>query len=124
MLRGFEVVWAGTARRIAKNIGVASRPDVQAIVDAANEETAELRNEVIGTQRADILRDPTHLNESAMGNLVADAMRDKYPASTPRSPTREACVPTCSSRRRRPASSPVRSRGARCSRCCRSATAW
>jgi 2',3'-cyclic-nucleotide 2'-phosphodiesterase (5'-nucleotidase family) len=55
------------------------RPDVQAIVDAANEETAELRNEVIGTQRADILRDPTRLNESAMGNLVADAMRDKYP---------------------------------------------
>ena len=27
----------------------------------------------------DILRDPTRLNESAMGNMVADAMREKYP---------------------------------------------
>jgi 2',3'-cyclic-nucleotide 2'-phosphodiesterase (5'-nucleotidase family) len=34
---------------------------------------------VIGTQVADILRDPTRLHESAMGNLVADAMRAKYP---------------------------------------------
>jgi len=33
---------------------------------------------VIGTQTADILRDPTRLHESAMGNLVADAMRLKY----------------------------------------------
>ena len=38
-----------------------------------------LRNQVIGTQVADVLRDPTRLNESAMGNLVADAMRQKYP---------------------------------------------
>jgi 2',3'-cyclic-nucleotide 2'-phosphodiesterase (5'-nucleotidase family) len=74
-----DVVWAGTANRIAKTLGVASRPDVQAIVDAANAETAELRNQVIGTQTGDILRDPTRLHESAMGNLVTDAMRDKYP---------------------------------------------
>ena len=79
MLSRGDVVWAGTANRTAKNLGVASRPDVQAIVDAANEETAELRNQVIGTQSADIMRDPSRLNESAMGNLVADAMRDKYP---------------------------------------------
>ncbi len=79
MLSRGDVVWAGTANRTAKNLGVASRPDVQAIVDAANEETAELRNQVIGTQSIDILRDPSRLNESAMGNLVTDAMRDKYP---------------------------------------------
>jgi 2',3'-cyclic-nucleotide 2'-phosphodiesterase (5'-nucleotidase family) len=79
MLRGSDVVWAGTANRTAKNLGVASRSDVQAIVDQANAETEELRNEVIGTQSVDILRDPDRLSESAMGNLVADAMRDKYP---------------------------------------------
>ena len=38
-----------------------------------------LRNQVIGTQSVDILRDPSRLIESAMGNMVADAMRDKYP---------------------------------------------
>ena len=38
-----------------------------------------LRNEVIGTQSRDVLRDPTRLSESAMGNLVADAMRERYP---------------------------------------------
>ncbi len=79
MVKGGDVAWAGTATRTAKNLGVAARPDVQAIVDAANEETAELRNEVIGTQSADIRRDPTRLSESAMGNMVADAMLAKYP---------------------------------------------
>ncbi|HEY1118577.1 MAG TPA: 5'-nucleotidase C-terminal domain-containing protein [Acidimicrobiales bacterium] len=79
MVRGGDVAWAGGATRIAKNIGVAKRADVQAIIDAANAETAELRNEVVGTQAADIRRDPTRLHESAMGNLVADAMRAKYP---------------------------------------------
>jgi 2',3'-cyclic-nucleotide 2'-phosphodiesterase (5'-nucleotidase family) len=39
-----------------------------------------LRNQVIGTQKFDILRDdPARLKESAMGNMVADAMRAKYP---------------------------------------------
>jgi 2',3'-cyclic-nucleotide 2'-phosphodiesterase (5'-nucleotidase family) len=79
MVSGKDVVWAGTATRTAKNIGVAQRADVQAIVDAANAETAVLRNEVIGTQSIDILRDLDRLRESAMGNLVADAMRAKYP---------------------------------------------
>jgi 2',3'-cyclic-nucleotide 2'-phosphodiesterase (5'-nucleotidase family) len=79
MVRGSDVVWAGTANRTAKNLGVAPRGDVQAIVDAANAETAVLRNEVIGTQSADLRRDPARLKESGMGNLVADAMRDKYP---------------------------------------------
>jgi 2',3'-cyclic-nucleotide 2'-phosphodiesterase (5'-nucleotidase family)/predicted AlkP superfamily phosphohydrolase/phosphomutase len=74
-----DVAWAGAATRIAKNQGVASRPDVQAIVDKANTDTAPLRNRVIGTQSVDLLRDPTRLKESNMGNLVADAMRAKYP---------------------------------------------
>ena len=84
MVSGGDVAWAGAATRVAKNLGVAPRADVQAIVDDANAETAVLRNQVIGTQAIDILRDPTRLSESAMGNLVADAMRAKYPASTPR----------------------------------------
>ena len=74
-----DVEWAGAATRIAKNLGVAPRPDVQAIVDDANAQTAVLRNQVIGTQAFDILRAPTRLFESAMGNMVADAMRLKYP---------------------------------------------
>jgi len=58
---------------VAKTLGVAARPDVQAIVDAANAETAVLRNQVIGTQANDVLRDPTRLHESEMGNMVTDA---------------------------------------------------
>src|SRR5262249_17854005 len=35
-----EVEWAGAATRVAKNLGVARRADVQAIVDDANAQTA------------------------------------------------------------------------------------
>ena len=79
MVKGNDVAWTGGATRVAKNLGVAPRADVQAIVDDANAQTAVLRNQVIGTQSIDIKRDPTRLHESAMGNLVADAMREKYP---------------------------------------------
>ena len=79
MVKGGDVTWAGGATRVAKNLGVAQRADVKAIVDDANAQTAVLRNQVIGTQANDILRDPTRLHESEMGNLVADAMRVKYP---------------------------------------------
>jgi 2',3'-cyclic-nucleotide 2'-phosphodiesterase (5'-nucleotidase family) len=79
MVKGGDVEWAGGATRVAKNLGVAQRADVKAIVDDANAQTAVLRNQVIGTQVNDILRDPTRLHESEMGNLVADAMRLKYP---------------------------------------------
>ncbi|MHB8891698.1 MAG: bifunctional metallophosphatase/5'-nucleotidase, partial [Candidatus Limnocylindrales bacterium] len=79
MVRGGDVAWAGGATRVAKNIGVAARPDVKAIVDDANAQTAVLRNQVVGTQQFDIKRAPTRLFESAMGNMVADAMREKYP---------------------------------------------
>lgn len=79
MVKGGDVAWAGGATRVAKTLGVAARGDVQDIIDDANAETDELRNQVIGSQAADILRDPSRLSESAMGNLVADAMRVKYP---------------------------------------------
>ena len=79
MIRGSDVAWTGAATRVAKNVGVTPRSDVQAIVDKANADTAVLRNQVIGTQSVDIRRDPTRLSESAMGNMVADAMRLKYP---------------------------------------------
>ena len=79
MVERGDVAWAGGATRIAKNVGVTPRADVQAIVDDANAQTAVLRNAVIGTQTADISRDPTRLNESQMGDFVADAMQAKYP---------------------------------------------
>ena len=79
VIRGQDVEWAGASTRVAKNIGVPKRADVKAIVDDANARTAVLRNQVIGTQQFDIKRAPTRLFESAMGNMVADAMRLKYP---------------------------------------------
>jgi 2',3'-cyclic-nucleotide 2'-phosphodiesterase (5'-nucleotidase family) len=79
MVKGGDVDWVGTSTRVAKNLGVAQRADVKAIVDDANAQTAVLRNQVIGTQQFDIRRAPTRLFESAMGNMVADAMRLKYP---------------------------------------------
>ncbi len=79
MVERGDVAWVGGATRIAKNIGVTPRADVAAIVDAANTETAPLRNRIVGTQSADIRRDPSRLSESAMGNFVADIMRAKYP---------------------------------------------
>ncbi|MDA0167871.1 alkaline phosphatase family protein [Solirubrobacter taibaiensis] len=80
MVEDGDVEWTGATTRTAKNLGVTPRPDVKAIVDKANADTAPLRNQVIGTQSRDILRDnPNRLLESAMGNMVADAMRAKYP---------------------------------------------
>ncbi len=79
LVQGGDVAWAGGATRVAKNLGVAQRADVKAIVDDANARTAVLRNQVIGRQSIDIRRDPARLKESAMGNMVADAMREKYP---------------------------------------------
>ena len=78
LVSGGDVAWAGAATRVAKNLGVAQRPDVQAIVDDANAQVAILANVVIGSSAFDIKRDPTRLNESAMGNMVADAMRASY----------------------------------------------
>ena len=106
-----DVQWAGAATRLAKNLGVAQRADVKAIVDKANADTAPLRNVVIGSATVDIPRDnPARLQESAMGNFVADAMRSKYAratASRPRSRTRAACVRTSAD------APPIRRRAAR-----------
>jgi 2',3'-cyclic-nucleotide 2'-phosphodiesterase (5'-nucleotidase family) len=79
MVKDGDVTWAGGATRVAKDIGVAARADVQAIIDDANAQTAVLRNQVIGTQANDITRAPDRLHESEMGNLVADTMRARYP---------------------------------------------
>jgi 2',3'-cyclic-nucleotide 2'-phosphodiesterase (5'-nucleotidase family) len=79
MVHGGDVQWAGGATRFAKDLGVAARPDVAAIVADANAKTAILRNKVIGSQTGDITRDLTRRHESSMGNLVADSMRDRYP---------------------------------------------
>jgi 2',3'-cyclic-nucleotide 2'-phosphodiesterase (5'-nucleotidase family)/predicted AlkP superfamily pyrophosphatase or phosphodiesterase len=79
VVRDGDVAWAGGATRVAKTLGVPQRADVKAIVDDANAQTAVLRNQVIGTQANDVLRDPSRLHESEMGNMVADAMREKYP---------------------------------------------
>jgi 2',3'-cyclic-nucleotide 2'-phosphodiesterase (5'-nucleotidase family) len=78
MIRGSDVVWAGSANRTAKNLGVAPRPDVQAIVTAATAAVADDLAVVIGRQTADIRRVGARNAESQMGNLVADAMRLKY----------------------------------------------
>lgn len=78
VVHGQDVEWAGAATRLAKNLGVARRADVQSIVDDANAQAAVLRNQVVGRQQFDIRRAPTRLYESAMGNMVADAMRLKY----------------------------------------------
>jgi 2',3'-cyclic-nucleotide 2'-phosphodiesterase (5'-nucleotidase family) len=74
LVTGNDVTWAGGATRLVKNIGVSPRPDVQAIVDQANADTAPLRNVVVGSQQFDIFRDPTRLNESAMANMIADEL--------------------------------------------------
>jgi 2',3'-cyclic-nucleotide 2'-phosphodiesterase (5'-nucleotidase family) len=79
MVEDGDVAWVGGATRVARNIGVAPRAAVQAIIDDANAQTAVLRNQVIGTQVNDITRAPDRLHESEMGNLVADSMRAKYP---------------------------------------------
>ena len=78
MVRGGDVAWAGGATRVAKTIGVARRADVQAVVAAANAEVAA--DPPAGRRAAGVRHppDPTRLHESAMGNLVADAMLDKY----------------------------------------------
>ena len=40
MVEDGDVAWTGAATRIAKNLGVAQRADVKAIVDKANADTA------------------------------------------------------------------------------------
>jgi 2',3'-cyclic-nucleotide 2'-phosphodiesterase (5'-nucleotidase family)/predicted AlkP superfamily phosphohydrolase/phosphomutase len=79
MVKDGDVAWTGGTTRVATDIGVAPRADVQAIIDDANAQTAALRNQVIGTQANDVTRAPDRLHESEMGNLVADSMRARYP---------------------------------------------
>ena len=100
------------------------RPDVKAIVDKANADTLRrCATRVIGSADDRHPARPDRLQESAMGNLVADAMRDKYAeadaAITNSGGLRADIFRSPPSARR---AGRARSRGARCSPCCRSAT--
>ena len=124
VVKGHDVEWAGAATRVAKNIGVAKRPDVQAIVDDANAQTAVLRNQVIGTQSVRHqagTHTPVRVGDGQHGGRrdAAEVSRRRRCVHQLR---RSPCRPQLS-RRRAPASSRARSLGARCSLCCRSATA-
>jgi 2',3'-cyclic-nucleotide 2'-phosphodiesterase (5'-nucleotidase family)/predicted AlkP superfamily phosphohydrolase/phosphomutase len=80
LLRHGDVQWTGAATRISKDLGVPRRADVAEIVKKADDDTAPLRLAVVGRRSIDIKRDaPARLHESAMGNMVADAMLEKYP---------------------------------------------
>ena len=125
MLKDGDVAWTGASTRVAKNIGVAPRADVQAIVDEANAETAPLRNQVIGT-RSD--RHPARPDApDRVGDGQPRRRRDARRSTRRprrRSPTRAACGPDIPSTPPSPPTQPGRrSRTARCSPCCRSATA-
>lgn len=78
LVRDGDVDWIGASTRVAKSIGVPQRADVKAIVDAANTAVAPILNQVVGTQVDGITRDLNRASESEMGNLVADAMLEKY----------------------------------------------
>ncbi len=78
MVKDGDVAWAGGATRPAKPLGVTPRADVKAIVDAANVIVAPILRQPVGSQVGDIRRDPDRRHESAMGNMVADALREAY----------------------------------------------
>ena len=98
MVKDGDVAWTGAATRVAKNLGVAQRADVKAIVDKANADTAVLRNKVIGTQdgRHPARPDAPERVGDGQPRRRRDARRSTR-ASRPRSPTPAACARTCSS---------------------------
>ncbi|MBK6335961.1 MAG: hypothetical protein IPF60_09395 [Betaproteobacteria bacterium] len=124
MVQGQDVEWAGAATQVAKNLGVAKRPGRASHRGRCQRPDRGAAQPGDRHQAIDIKRAPSRLFESAMGNLVADAMRLKYPgvdaAYTNSGGLRAdlVCDPR-PARVRRTARSP----GARCSRCSRSATA-
>jgi 5'-nucleotidase len=78
-----DLVIAGHTHRAANTV-VGDIPVVEGFNAGASYSVAQLmirKGDVAwaGTATIDIKRDPTRLNESAMGNMVADAMREKYP---------------------------------------------
>ena len=123
MVKGGDVSWAGGATRVAKQIGMAARPDVKAIVDAANAEnggTAEQGDRYAGLRHS-ARSDATQRVGDGQPRRGLDA-GTSTPVSTVRSPTPAVSGKTSPARHRLPARRHVRSRGVRCSRCCRSAT--
>ena len=108
MVQGGDVAWAGGATRVAKNLGVAP----SAPTSRRSSTTPTPRRRCCATRSSAPSRSTsgatrTRLHESEMGNLVADAMRAKYPGRR-RGATRTpaGCAPTCSSRRRARARQP------------------
>ena len=111
MVRNGDVEWVGGATRVAKTLGVAPRADVKAVVDAANAETAVLRNQVIGSKAPDpstsfALRPVSASRRWATWSPTRWWRSIPPPASRPPSPTQVGCGRTC-------ATSAVRQRSAR-----------
>ena len=80
MVKGGDVEWAGGATRRRQE--PRRRPARRRQGDRRRRQRRRrrrLRNLVIGTPGDDILARPSRLFESEMGNMVADAMREKYP---------------------------------------------
>ena len=125
MVRDGDVAWVGAATRVAKNIGVAARADVQAIVDKANADTA------VAAQPGDRHAERSTSGATRTAARVGDGQHGRRRDAREVPGRCDAAITNSGGlrqdilvHRRRPrASSPARSRGARCSPCCRSATA-
>ena len=124
VVHGQDVEWAGAATRVAKNIGVAPRADVQAIVDDANvadrgpaqpgDRDAAVRHQA-GPEPAERIGDGQHGRGCDAGEVPGGRGGVHELGRAAGGPELRAAE--------RAARRPARSRGARCLRCCRSATA-
>ncbi|HKQ24694.1 MAG TPA: 5'-nucleotidase C-terminal domain-containing protein [Burkholderiales bacterium] len=74
---------AGTLGTITPNVSVSSAQfDTDQSANTASQATAVVPGTTaVGMQQFDIRRDPLRRAESAMGNMVADAMRQMYPGA-------------------------------------------
>ena len=79
MVQDGDVAWAGGATRVAKTIGVAAaRRTSRRSSPRPTPRSSRSSSRSSGPRRSTSSAMPTRLHESAMGNLVADAMLDKY----------------------------------------------
>ena len=119
MVRGGDVAWAGTATRVAKNLGVAARADVQ------GDRRRRQRRDGGAAQRGHRDAGGRHPARPDPPERVGDGQpgrrRDARQVPGRRRGADQLGRPArrpARRRRRRRASSPARSRGARCSPCC------
>ena len=123
MVKGGDVEWAGGATRVAKNHRRHARaPTSRPSSTRRTPRPPSCATRSSARRRTTSSATSTRLHESAMGNLVADAMRAKYPGV-------EAAYTNSGGLRQDIVGSPpsageavARSPGARCSPSCRSAT--